>query len=166
MSARPRPRPRFRLKTVLAPTEVRDRVMSLVKSHKRLRGIAFEHRLEMSIGGDETHFYSPQLVVKVEPGEGGGSLLHARFGPDPYVWAFYVMGTGLLTVITFFAAIFGCVQLWLHQSPTGFFVAPGVAIVAGLVYGASFVGQGLGYEQMHFLRTTLTETVDATELDE
>lgn len=166
MSARPRPRPRFRLKTTLTPTEVRDRMQSLVKTNQRLRGIAFEHRIEVAIGGDETHFYSPQLVVKVEPDAAGGSVLSARFGPDPYVWAFYVMGTGLLTVITCFALIFGCVQLWLHQSPTALFVAPGVAVVAGLVYGASFVGQGLGYEQMHYLRSALTDTVHGTELED
>ena len=163
MSSRPRPRPRFQLVTALAPSEVRERVNQRVKSDRRLAGIAFDHRLEMSIGADETHFYSPQLVVKVEPAPGGGSLLSARFGPDAYVWGFYVLGTGMLSVITLFALIFGVVQWSLGQPPVALYVAPGAALVAGLVYGASFVGQGLGYEQMHFLRTTLTETIEARE---
>ncbi len=32
-----------------------------------------------------------------------------------------------------------------------------LAVLAALVYGASFVGQGLGSEQMYLLRSTLTE---------
>jgi hypothetical protein len=160
------------LRSDLTPLEVRDRVQEMIKQSARLRGIAFEHRLEVSMGGEEVHFYSPQLVVKVEPAttltadgvhDTTGSLLHARFGPDPYVWAFYVMGAGMLTLVTILAAIFGLVQLTLHQSPTALYVAPGAAFVAALVYGASFVGQGLGYEQMYFLRTTLTETVQGRD---
>lgn len=164
MSARPRPRPRFRLKTALTPTEVRDRVHTLLTTNERVRGIAFEHRLEIAIGGDEVHFYSPQLVVKVEPDADGGSLLHARFGPDPYVWAFYVMGTGLLTLVTCFALVFGLVQLTLDESPTALFAAPAAAAVAALVYGASFVGQGLGHDQMYFLRSSLIATVEGTDV--
>ena len=37
---------------------------------------------------------------------------------------------------------------------------------AGLVYGASFVGQGLGSEQMYFLRHSLVEAIDGQELEE
>lgn len=149
----------------MAPTEVRDRVHTLLTTNERVRGIAFEHRLEIAIGGDDVHFYSPQLVVKVEAAADGGSLLRARFGPDPYVWAFYVMGTGLLTVVTCFALIFGFVQLSLDQSPTALFVAPAAGAVAALVYGASFVGQGLGYDQMYFLRSALIATVRGTDVE-
>ena len=106
---------------------------------------------------------APQLVVKVEAHAGGGSVLHARFGPDPYVWAFYVLGLGLLTAVAFVALLFGGVQLSLGQSPTALVVAPGAALVAGLVYGASFVGQGFGYAQMHLLRAALTDAVHGTE---
>ena len=64
------------------------------------------------------------------------------------------------------ATIFGLVQLSIGQSPWALLVAPGTAVLGALVYGASFVGQGLGSEQMYFLRATLTESVageDATD---
>lgn len=164
MSSRPRPRPRFRLETKLDPTVVRERVLALLKRDKRLRGIAFEHRIEIGMGEGEAHFYSPQLVAKVEPKEGGGSVVSARFGPDAYVWAFYVMGTGALSVLTLFASFVGFGQWYLGMSPVALLVAPAAALAAALVYGASFVGQGLGYEQMHRLRATLTETLDAHDV--
>ncbi len=66
------------------------------------------------------------------------------------MWAFYVLGTGMLTILTSFAILFGLVQWWLGQAPLALFVAPAAAIVAGLAYGASFVGQGLGHEQIYF----------------
>jgi hypothetical protein len=161
--ARPSRRPRFTLRTTLSPLEVKERVARRLREGKRLRGIAFEHRLEMSIGGEEVRFWSPQLVVNVRPADGGGALLEGRFGPDPWIWALYFLSYGALAIATLFATIFGVVQWSLGQTPTALYAAPGVAVLAGLVYGASFVGQGLGAEQMYFLRATLTQTVEGQE---
>lgn len=166
MTHRPRPRPRFQLRTPHAPSEVQKRVAAELRKNRRIRGIAFEDRLELAIGGGESHFYSPQLVVKITPDPAGGARLAVRVGPDPYVWAFYLLGTGMLSVLTLFAILFGLVQLSLGQTPTALYVAPGAAIVAALVYGASFVGQGLGHEQIYFLRSTLEGVVEGVETDE
>lgn len=165
MSRRPSPRPRFALRSPHAPADVRERVTRLIKGEKRLTGIAFEHRLEMSIGESEVRFWSPQIVATIAPADDGGSLISARFGPDPYVWGFYVLSYGALTIITIFAVIYGLVQWSLGQSPTALYVAPGAAILAALVFGASFVGQGLGVDQMYFLRSSLTDAVEGVDTD-
>jgi hypothetical protein len=158
-AGRPNPRPRFTLKSKLAPTEIRKRVNAMIQSSPRVRGIAFDHRIEIAIDGDEHHFWSPQLVIDVKAEEGGAEL-EARFGPDPYVWALYLLSYGGLLVLTFFASMFGIAQLLIDQTPTAFFVAPVAGVLAGLVYGASFVGQGLGGEQMYFLRASITKIVE------
>jgi hypothetical protein len=159
---RPSPRPRFSLRTRLTPAEVQRAVEKKLKSTPQLRGIAFEHRLEISMGGDEVRFWSPQIIARVEPMD-GGARVDARFGPDPYVWAFYLLAYGALSLVTIFAAIYGIVQWSIHQTPTAWYVAPGAAVLAALVYGASFVGQGLSTGQMYFLRASLTETIDGEE---
>ena len=164
-ATRPSPRPRFDLRTRHAPAEVRARVHSLIQGSPRMRGIAFEHRLEIAIDGPEHHFWSPQLVATISPAE-GGALLRARFGPDPYVWALYLLVYGAPTVVTLFAALFGGVQWSLGQTPTAFFVAPVAAVLAALAYGASFVGQGLASEHMYFLRASLTEAIEGEEASE
>ena len=138
---------------------------ALIRGSKRLTGIAFEHRLEMSIGESEVRFYSPQIVAAVTPAEDGGAEIAARFGPDPYIWAFYLLCYGALAVVTLFATIVGVVQWSLGQTPIGLYVAPGAAVLAGLVFGASFVGQGLGVDQMYFLRASLTVAVEGTAVD-
>lgn len=161
---RPSPRPRFELRSALPPGDLRARVTALIQGSPRLRGIAFEHRLEIAIDGPEHHFWSPQLVVRVAA-DGAGSRLSARFGPDPYVWALYVLVYASLTVIAAFASMFGAVQWSLGMTPTALWVAPGAGALAALAYGASFVGQGLGSEQMYFLRASLTAAVDGEETD-
>lgn len=157
---RPSPRPTFSLRSPLAPSELRKRTNAFIQGSPKVRGIAFDHRIEIAMDGDEHHFWSPQLVVEVKPAE-GGTELSAQFGPDPYVWAMYLLGYGALLIVTFFASMYGIAQLMLDRTPTGFVAAPIAAVLAGLVYGASFVGQGLGSEQMYFLRATLTKLAEA-----
>lgn len=159
---RPSPRPTFSLRSPLTPSELRKRTNAFIQGSPKVRGIAFDHRIEIAIDGDDHHFWSPQLVVEVKAADGCAAL-EARFGPDPYVWAMYVLAYGALTVLTFFASMYGIAQLMLDRTPTGFYIAPIAAVLAGLVYGASFVGQGLGSEQMYFLRSTLTKLAEADE---
>lgn len=160
---RPSPRPRFSLRSPLAPSLLRERVNAFTKASTRVRGIAFDHRIELAIAGEEQHFWSPQVVVDVKA-EGEGAVLDARFGPDPYVWALYSLGYGALTILTIFSALFGVAQWMLHQTPTAFVVAPIAGVLAGLAFGASFVGQGLGSAQMYFLRATLTQLAEAEDV--
>jgi hypothetical protein len=167
MAHRPSPRPRFTLTSALSPEEVRDRVARRLRESPRLRGIAFDHRLELAMSEAEARFWSPQLVVAVQPVPGGGARLDARFGPDPWIWALYLLAYGALALVALFATIFGLVQwLALRQPPVALYVAPAAAGAAALVFGASFVGQGLGSEQMYFLRAMLTEVVEGVEVDD
>lgn len=149
------------LSSALAPAEIRARVNQQIKAEPRVRGIALAERIELAIDGEEHRFWSPQLVLQMREDEGGGTVLEARFGPDPYVWALYLLCYGALLVVTCWALIFGAVQWMLGQTATALWVAPGTALLAALVYGASFVGQGLGSDQMYFLRAILTQWVAA-----
>jgi hypothetical protein len=135
-------------------------VKEFLAGSKQLRGIALEHRIELSFIGEDHHFYSPQVLVHVRPAESGGSTLNAQLGPDPHIWSLYIFTYVSMVVLAIFAAVFGAVQWSLGQTPYIFALSPFAAIVAALVYGASFVGQGLGAEQMYLLRATLTKLAD------
>lgn len=157
---RPSPRPRFTLRSSLAPRELRARVKSFLDGHKELRGIALDHRIELSFIGEQHHFYSPQVLVHVHPSEDGGSKLEAQLGPDPHIWSLYLFTYASMVILAIFAAVFGGVQWSLGHSPVVLALTPLAMIIAALVYGASFVGQGLGAEQMYVLRSTLTKLAD------
>ncbi len=139
---------------------------ALLKRSRRLRGVSLPTRIELSIAGDDLRFWSPQLVVDLEDDTGAGTVLRARFGPDPYVWGLYVLSYIALSLLTLLALAYGFSQWTLGQKPTGFYFAPLGAIAAALVYGASFVGQGLAADQLFLLRKTLgdvTQGIDPTE---
>jgi hypothetical protein len=139
--------------------EISQRVRGFLHKSKRLRGVALPERVELSWAHEELRFWSPQLVVEMSA-EGEGTRLRAKFGPDPYVWGMYVLGTIGLTVLTCLSLAFGVSQLIVHTTPIGLYVSPLGAVLAALVYGASYVGQGLGSEQMYMLRATLAELAE------
>jgi len=144
---------------------VHTRSSCLHRARQALDVGAKAHRIELAIG-EENHFWSPQIVAEVRASDDGGTLLMCRFGPDPYVWALYLLLYATILLSAFFALLFGFVQLSLGQTPLALYLAPGALVLAGLVYGASFVGQGLGSEQMYFLRAELTSAVDARSTDD
>jgi len=163
MGTRPSPRPRFELRSRLSPEEIAARVSAFLKGHATLRGLALRDRIEIAIAGEELRFWSPQLVAEIAADDEGGARLRARFGPDPYVWALYLLAYASLVVVTLLAACYGLSQWIVKEQPTALLAAPCAAVVAGLVYGVSYVGQGLGSEQMYLLRKTLTELAEGDE---
>jgi hypothetical protein len=159
----PSRRPRFEIDSKLSPQALARRVQRFIQSSDRVRGLAQETRIELAIDGDEHHFWSPQLVATVTLGPDGRAHVAARFGPDPYVWVLYLLAYMGLSILTLIALAFGFAQLTLKQPPTALYVAPGAAVLAALVYGASYVGQGFGSDQMYFLRTTLKNLAEAED---
>lgn len=152
---KPSPRPRFTLHSPHSFATLRERVRAFVKQTPTIRGTAYEGLIELSIDGNDHHFWSPQILARVKDNGDGTSTLDARFGPDPHVWALYVFVYATLLLVAIFALVWGFVQSTLGQPPRAALVAPAALVAAGLVYGASFVGQGLGSEQMYLLRSTL-----------
>lgn len=157
--ARPRPRPTFELVSSLPADELIRRLRAFFEQSRRLRGVALPDRVELSWTQEELRFWSPHLVAELKP-EGEGTRLSCKFGPDPYLWATYVLGSMGLAVLTCLALVFGVSQVIMHTTPTGLYAAPAGAALAGLAYGASYVGQGLGSEQMYLMRATLAELAE------
>lgn len=162
VGSRPSPRPRFELRTRLSPEALADRLNGFLRSADDMRGIAFPTRIEMAVQGADHHFWSPQLVADVTELE-GGSHIEARFGPDPYVWAMYVLSYVAIALLALLALAFAASQTIVGTEPTALLALPVLAALAGLVFGASFVGQGLGSDQMYRLRAKLVELTEPDE---
>ena len=161
VEARPRPRPRFELRVDATPEVILARVAQALKQSttKTIRGLVLaEGRIELRVSDKERRLWSPQLTVDVRP-EGDGAHLRARFGPDPHVWTMYVTLYAASVVFATACGVWGMAQMILHRTPWALYLAPLAAVFAGLVYGASFVGQGLGSEQMYRVRAFLEEAL-------
>jgi hypothetical protein len=109
-------------------------------------------RIELIFSEEKVRFWFPQLTIDVET-EGDGSILRARFGPHPHVWTLYVMLYSTSLAIFVGCVMFGISQWMVGSRPWGLYLSPAALILSGLVYGASYVGQGLGSLQMQELRS-------------
>jgi hypothetical protein len=121
---RPSPRPTFTLQSPHSPEVLRQRVRAYLKGTKKIRGTAFEQLIELSISGNDHHFWSPQVLAKIIEHPDGTTTLEARFSPDPHVWSLYVFTYATLILVAIFSLVWGFVQRTLGQSPTALLIAP------------------------------------------
>ena len=162
-TARPRPRPRFELFRPEEPELLLARVKTALKGHADVRGMVLPpRRIELTVPDADRRLWSPQLTVDVTPHE-GGSRIGARFGPDPHVWTLYVALYAVAVFGAFVCLAFGVSQWVAGGSPWVLYLTPLAAVLAGLVHGAAYVGQGLGSEQMYRVRAFLEEALGPIE---
>lgn len=158
---RPRARPRFTLDLSIPPDEVTERVReALARSDGKVTGTVFRRTVMLTVGEQDTHFWSPHLDVQLEEAQGGGTRLSAMFSPHPHVW------TGFLGVQLAFGVLSAAAAVWVmsvvligHDPWLGLGVLGLMLFGGGFAYGAAYVGQGIGSEQMYELRAFLVEAV-------
>ncbi len=152
---RPRMRPTFRL-----PLSVDgESLLATIEENLRCEehgicGVVIAPNADLRIPEGEQHFFSPVLALKVADIDGQMTLL-GRFAPHPHIWMLYMCVYGVLAMVATGGAMYGASQWILHQPPWALWFVPAAAVLMGFVYGAAFIGQGLGSEQMYELRTFL-----------
>ncbi|CAN5921781.1 hypothetical protein BH11MYX4_BH11MYX4_60850 [soil metagenome] len=153
---KPRARPRFTLDLPLAPEIVVERVRTHLAVDKGVTGAVFRRTILLTVSDEATHFWSPHLDVQLEDGSDGGTLLSAMFAPHPQIWTSFFAVQVLFGLLSVGAAVWLTSALILGQDPTLAVVSLGAMLFGGgFAYGAAYVGQGLGSEQMYELRAFL-----------
>ncbi|MBX3247420.1 MAG: hypothetical protein KF901_09580 [Myxococcales bacterium] len=156
---RPRPRPQFELRSPLGRDVALERLRQALRASATLRGMVLPHgRVEVTVVPAAQRVWSPQLAVDVDDAP-SGSVLRARFGPHPHVWTLYMALYGVCTMLAIACLVLGASQVTMGASPWGLYLTPIAAVLAGLVYGAAYVGQGLGADQMYELRRFVEDCV-------
>jgi len=163
-SRRPRQRPRFAVELHCGPEDVmamlRDRldgnVQDVVGTFSRRHGV-----LKMPL--ERRHFWSPQLSLTVEEveQEAGRTRVRGVIAPHPDIWTGFVFTYGTLFLVGLCGLMYGFAQLSLGQPPTAFVVPVAALALAGFVYGAAFIGQGLGADEVYQLRGYLDGCLEA-----
>ena len=156
----PRPRPSFSIEVAMPPAEVLARIREGLTVTPSLAALHLdEDKIDLLPAEDQMHIWSPQLSIVITP-QSKGSQLRARFGPHPHVWALYLACYAVSILLAIGCAMFGISQLVLGHTPWALYLTPVAILLAGLVYGASYVGQGLGSAQMCELRHFLSQTLE------
>jgi hypothetical protein len=161
---RPEQRPRFDFEVSLPPDQVSELLrVGLETCECPCVGSVAKRHAWIHISDEERHFWSPTLDLSLEEVE-DGTVLRGRFGPHPSVWTMFIFIYAALGVGSFLSAMYGVAQLTLDRPPWAFGASAGLAALIGFVYGAAFIGQGLGSEQIVQIRLFLDRAVGRVDL--
>lgn len=158
---RPRMRPTFR-QTLERPAEriletMRERLAS---PDCPVAGLVARRHVELTTVRARRHFWSPVLVVEVDEDATDGPAIRGRFAPHPNVWTGFMAIYGLLALGALGATMFGLAQAMLHWTPWALLGVPLALALAGFTYGAVFIGQGLGADEMYELRSFVDRCIE------
>lgn len=161
--AQPRMRPRF---AVDVESSIDD-VMTALR--ERAEGNAQGVRVKctrchgvLDFPKEQRDFWSPQLSLTVEAvgGNDGRTRVVGHFSPHPHIWQAFVFIYATLFAAGFFSMMFGFAELAMGRTPWALLGPVIAAALAAFVYGATFIGQGLGAEEMYRLRAYLDGCVE------
>lgn len=145
------------MKVDLAPEAVTERVKQrLAQPNCCVDGSVFRRTLLLTIIKSKQHFWTPHLDVQVDEHPEGGTRLAGTFGPQPHLWIVFV-GLQFLFALASVAAGVWVTSAWMlgRELFTPLLVLGLMLFGGGFSYGAAYVGQGFGSEQMYELRSFL-----------
>lgn len=158
---RPRMRPTFTLTIDEAPDAIFARISErLARDDCPVSGLVARHHVELTTCRARRHTWSPILVVEPDPNAPEGRGLRGRFAPHPNVWTGFMALYGILSMGAIGATMFGLIELRLDMPPWALLGAPLAIVVGAFVYGAAFIGQGLGADEMYEMRSFLDRCVE------
>ena len=165
---RPRMRPTFVLPHA-DPSAVLGALPPLLEAHPRLTGTLFRRHAVLGVREEARHFWSPQLHLEVRLPDADDEdappapQLHGRFSPHPHVWTMFMALYGVLGALGLAGLIAGLSQWTLGDAPWALIAIPVALALGGFVYGATFIGQGLGAEEMYALRSLLDRAIERAD---
>ena len=118
---------------------------------------------DLRVPMEHEHLFSPTLQIQGIAVE--QKRLQCRFSPHPNVWTGFMASYLALACAGTAGLMYGMSQWVLGQAPWALIAVPGAGALIAVVYGAAFIGQGLGSGQMYELRALLDLAVaDASDV--
>jgi len=148
MSVAPPPRPRVEYLSPESPEDLVGRfAVALSSSGCPVEGSATQRHVSLRVPSSDRHFWSPFLSLEVWE-EGDGAIARGRFGPHPNIWTFFVFTHAAIFVVGLFVSSYGVAQWMMGATPWALLALPAMAALHAFVFGAEYIGKGLGSEQM------------------
>jgi hypothetical protein len=155
----PRLRPEFVVEVARDPEHVIDDFRAAIHRPDspivgKIRGDA----LQLGLPEEELTTWSPSLELSVQP-TARGSILYGRIGPQPQVWTTFMFFHFLIAMFGIGGLMWGAAQWFSGGSPWALWIAAAAVFLHAFVAGAAFIGQGLGADQTHRLRTFVADVL-------
>jgi hypothetical protein len=159
-SAPPQARPRAEFVTALPPGDILQRfAAALQEPGCPVVGQLVDGHIELFVPDAERHFWSPWLSLEVRTAV-DGTHVRGRFGPHPHVWTGFIAAYSALGFGGIIAAMYGWAQLLIDEPAWGLLGVPAALAIAAFVYGAEWIGKGLGTEQMFGIRDFVVSVIE------
>jgi len=160
-----RMRPTFRAQLDADRDTAMDRIRGALSEDERFAGRwrGKGRWAEVHVPHDERRLWSPHLSIRLDD-DPTGCTLFGRFAPHPEVWTFFMFLYFALSFAVVFGGVFGYVQWASNESAWGLWAVWVGLPAIGLIHGASWLGQRLGYDQMVSLKDEIDGVLAGTGL--
>ncbi len=134
----------------------------LVDAESECSGQTFGDYAILRVRAEKRRFWSPTLHLQYVAADAASPepRLHGRFSPSSPVWTMFVAVYISLAVLACIGLSWGLAQWTLEETPWALALFPLAIALAGFTYGAAFIGQGLGAEEMYQLRSFVDHTIE------
>jgi len=154
----PEVRPRFEIELACEADDLMDRLRTKLMRCPNCTGVSVGRHAELFVPETDRRLWSPWLSVTADEHR-EGMVLRCRFAPHPNIWTLYLFVAFALGFSLLVGTTWGYAQWATESTPWALISVPLVAILGGVLYMASLVGQRLGTDQMIQLRTALDELI-------
>lgn len=152
-------RPRFQITVPLTADAIVERFRRALGSPGcPLVGGATMKHVQLAIPAAERTTWSPTLDLMISDTD-QGALLHGRIGPHPHIWTMFLGLHALVAFAGLGGLMYGFAQWTIGSTPWALWALPIALVLHGFVAGAAFIGQGLGADQVHRVRTFVEDTL-------
>jgi len=141
----------------------------LSEGHPRCTGTVFRQHAVLRMRERARRFWSPYLYLEARtPGEEDEvdgldrPVVQGRFAPHPHVWTLFMAIYGVLGMLGILGVMYGVSQWILDRPPWALAAGPAAGALIAFVYGAAFIGQGLGASAMYELRSLVDDAAETS----
>lgn len=163
-------RPRFALKIDSDTETALQHVAQRLKEEKTVVGERSGHYIFLRTPSWESHYWSPEMTVRIEVEEFTDfTKVACLVGPRQVVWALWAFIYSSIALVTIFGGIFGYVQYTQEGSSSWLYAIPiGIVLISSAFMAAKF-GQRKGRDQMlhlvSFLYHSLSEITPVDRIE-
>ena len=142
-------RPRFSHFTDLEPVEVQRTLVAGVKDKEgRFEVKNFPGFTCLRIAEQDRHFWSPRLILSIDPEDDGRTQVTGLYGPNANVWAILLYAYLFVGCAGLFGGILGWVQSTLGNTPWGLWIFAGSAVLITGLFLMARIGRKIGEPQI------------------
>jgi hypothetical protein len=135
------------------PEEVHELLTSHIRDHcPDCDCQSFSGYLVLRIPENQRRFYSPRLLLGLEPDDLEGTRITGTFGPNANMWSAFFYSYLATISIALFSGILGFCQWKIEITPWGLWIFTPTVIALIALYVAGRIGRTLGEAQTNQLR--------------